>query len=110
MSKEKKVAKAKSAKPAKAKSESSVVKIVRAKLSAGVTNPETILEAIRKDNPKSKATPGYVRHIARHIVGKPLPTGRGEKAKAKSKPKAAKPKAAKPKAEAKTDAESQSQL
>lgn len=82
MSKGKKVEKVKSAKPVK--SGVSATKIVRAKLSAGVTNPGTILEAIRKEIPKSKATLGYVRHVARHVIGKPLSTKAVKSAKTKS--------------------------
>lgn len=110
---EKKVAvkpKAKAKAPAKtkapAKSGPSVTKYVKARMAAGVTNIETILEGVRKGFPKTKVTPGYIRHIARHIVGKPLAASHGRKAAGeKAKPKAAKPKATKPKAESKAEVE-----
>ena len=105
---------AKAATKAPAKSGPSVTKYVKARMAAGVTNIETILEGVRKEFPKTKVTPGYIRHIARYIVGKPLAATHGRKAAGEKAAKAkAKAKAAKSKAEAKTESkadESQSEI
>lgn len=85
MSSKKKVEKA-------GKARNSVTQLVRRKIQGGSTNVDTILDAIHKEFPKAKATPGYVRHIARHVVGKALPyEGRKTKVVKPKKTKPAKP-------------------